>query len=329
MRVLVTGGAGYIGCHGARALKRRGHEVVIYDNFNTGHRELAKGFELIEGDVGDAFTLARALRDIDAVMHFAAHSLVGESVQNPRKYFENNVCDGLVLLNTCLEAGVHKFIFSSSAAVYGNPREVPIAEDAPKQPVNPYGFSKLSFEYAMQSYDPAYGLRFVSLRYFNAAGCDESGEIGELHHPETHLIPAALQSATGARNQLQIFGEDYDTPDGTCIRDYIHVDDLAEAHVLALEHLAAGGASNILNLGTGKGHTVKEVITTIECVIERELPKRIVGRRPGDPPVLLADPSRAEKLLGWKATRSLEQMVASAWKFHQLYAQRTRAVSEN
>ncbi|MBZ5629966.1 MAG: UDP-glucose 4-epimerase GalE [Acidobacteriia bacterium] len=325
MRVLVTGGAGYIGSHGARALKRRGHEVVIYDNFNTGHRELAQGFELIEGNVGDAFTLARALRDIDAVMHFAAHSLVGESVQNPRKYFENNVGDGLVLLNTCVECGVHKFIFSSTAAVYGNPREVPIAEDAPKQPVNPYGFSKLSFEYAMQSYDPAYGLRFMSLRYFNAAGCDESGEIGELHDPETHLIPAALQSATGARNELQIFGDDYQTPDGTCIRDYIHVDDLAEAHVLALEHLAAGGASNILNLGTGKGHTVKEVVTTIERVIGRELPKRIVGRRPGDPPVLLADPSRAEKMLGWKATRSLEQMVASAWKFHQLRS-RARAV---
>jgi UDP-glucose-4-epimerase GalE len=212
--------------------------------------------------------------------------------------------------------------------VYGNPREIPIVEDAPKAPVNPYGFSKLSFEYAMQSYDPAYGLRFISLRYFNAAGCDDSGEIGELHDPETHLIPAALQSATGTRDELQIFGDDYDTPDGTCIRDYIHVDDLAEAHVLALEHLSAGGESNILNLGTGKGHTVKEVATTIERVIGRELKKRIVGRRPGDPPVLLANPSRAEKLLGWKAKRSLEQMVASAWKFHQLHTQRAHAVSE-
>jgi UDP-glucose-4-epimerase GalE len=327
MRVLVTGGAGYIGSHGARALQRRGHEVVIYDNLSTGHRELAQGFKLIEGDVGDAAALASALRGVDAVMHFAAHSLVGESVQNPRKYFENNVRDGLVLLNSCVESGVHQFIFSSTAAVYGNPREVPIAEDAPKQPVNPYGFSKLSFEYAMQSYDPAYGLRFMSLRYFNAAGCDESGDIGELHDPETHLIPAALQSATGARHELQIFGEDYDTPDGTCIRDYIHVDDLAQAHVLALEHLAAGSGSNILNLGTGRGYTVKEVVATIERVLGRELPKRVVGRRPGDPPVLLADPARAEKLLGWKATRSLEQMVASAWKFHQLHGQRAHAVS--
>ena len=313
----MAGGAGYIGSHGARALARHGHDVVIYDNLSTGHRELAKGFELVEGDVGDASTLARALRGADAVMHFAALSLVGESVQNPRRYFENNVRDGLVLLITCLEAGVRQFIFSSTAAVYGNPVSVPITEDAPKAPVHPYGRSKLAFEYAMLSYDAAYGLRFMSLRYFNAAGCEDSGEIGELHDPETHLIPAALQSATGARGELQIFGDDYDTPDGTCIRDYIHVEDLAEAHVLALEHLAGGGESTILNLGTGRGHSVKEVVSTIERVIGRELPKRVVGRRPGDPPVLLADPSRAEKLLGWKAARSLQQMVASAWNFMQ------------
>ena len=327
MRVLVTGGAGYIGSHGARALARRGHEVVIYDNLSTGHRELAKGFELVEGEVGDASTLARALRGAGAVMHFAAHSLVGESVQNPQKYFENNVRDGLVLLNTCLEAGVHRFIFSSTAAVFGEPREMPIVEDTPKAPVNPYGMSKLAFEYALQSYDAAYGLRFMSLRYFNAAGCHDSGEIGELHNPETHLIPAALQSATGARAELQIFGDDYDTPDGTCVRDFIHVEDLAEAHVRALEHLGGGGASGFLNLGTGEGHTVKEVVITIERVIGRQLKKRITGRRPGDPPILLADPSRAEKLLGWKATRSLEDMVASAWKFHQLHS-RSHVVSE-
>jgi UDP-glucose-4-epimerase GalE len=329
MRVLVTGGAGYIGSHGARALARRGHDVVLYDDLSTGHRDLAAGFQLIEAEVGDVKTLGRALKGVDGVMHFAARSLVGESVENPRKYFENNVRDGLVLLNTCLESGVKNFIFSSTAAVYGNPREVPIVEDAPKNPINPYGRSKLSFEYAMQSYDVAYGLRFVSLRYFNAAGSHESGEIGELHNPETHLIPAALQSALGARNELQIFGEDYDTPDGTCIRDYIHVEDLAEAHVLALEYLAGGGSSNILNLGTGHGHTVKEVVTTIERVIGRELKKRVVGRRPGDPPALLADPSRAEKLLGWKAQRSLEDMVASSWKFFQLHAARAHASSKS
>ncbi len=327
MRVLVTGGAGYIGSHAARTLARRGHEVVIYDNLSTGHRELAKGFELIVGDTGDAATLSRGLRGADAVMHFAANSLVPESVQNPRKYFENNVAKGLVLLNSCTDAGVRNFIFSSTCAVYGIPASVPMTEDLPKAPVNPYGLSKLAFEYALQSYGEAYGLRFMSLRYFNAAGCDESGEIGELHDPETHLIPAALQSATGTRNELQIFGDDYDTPDGTCVRDYIHVDDLADAHVLALEYLAEGGKSAFLNLGTGHGHTVKEVVSTIERVIGREFNKRIVGRRPGDPPVLLADPSRAEKLLGWKATRSLEQMVGSAWKFHQLHSRRERTAS--
>ncbi len=329
MRVLVTGGAGYIGSHAARALARRGHDVAIYDNLSTGHRELAKGFELMEGNVGDAPRLAGALRGVDAVMHFAALSLVGESMENPRKYFENNVRDGLVLLNTCLEVGVRRFIFSSTAAVYGNPRDSPIVEDAPKAPVNPYGMSKLAFEYALQSYDPAYGLRFMSLRYFNAAGCHDSGEIGEMHSPETHLIPAALQSAAGARAELQIFGDDYDTPDGTCIRDYIHVEDLAEAHVLSLEYLAGGGASGILNLGTGTGHTVKEVVATIESVIGRELKKRVVGRRPGDPPVLLADPSRAQNLLHWKAARSLENMVSSAWKFMQLRGQRAQAVREH
>lgn len=317
MRVLVTGGAGYIGSHAARALARRGHDVVIYDNFSTGHRELAQGFKLVEGSVGDAATLARALRDIDAVMHFAALSIVPESVSNPRKYFENNVRDGLVLLNTCLEQDVCTFIFSSTAAVYGTPDKVPISEDAPKQPVNPYGMSKLAFENMMRCYDGAYGLRYMSLRYFNAAGADESGEIGELHNPETHLIPAALESALGLRAELQIFGEDYPTPDGTCIRDYIHVTDLADAHVLALEYLAGGGASKVLNLGTGKGHTVKEVVSTIEQVLGRPLPKRVAGRRVGDPPALLADPTRAEQLLGWRARLSLHDMIASSWNFFQ------------
>jgi UDP-glucose-4-epimerase GalE len=328
MRVLVTGGAGYIGSHAARALARRGHEVVLYDNLSTGHRQLARGFPLIEASVGDAPALARALRGMDAVMHFAALSIVPESVENPRKYFENNVRDGLVLLNTCLDAGPRRFIFSSTAAVYGNPLRVPITEDAPKAPVNPYGMTKLAFEHLLQSYDAAYALRFISLRYFNAAGCEESGELGELHNPETHLIPSALQSVTGARRELRIFGDDYDTPDGTCVRDYIHVDDLAEAHVLALEYLGEGGPSRVLNLGTGQGHTVKEVVNTIERVVGRELPKTVSGRRPGDPPVLLADPSRAQQLLGWKATRSLEKIVSSAWNFHQLHGRRAQAVSE-
>jgi UDP-arabinose 4-epimerase len=324
MRVLVTGGAGYIGSHAARALAGRGHDVVLYDDLSTGHRELARGFRLIEGGIGDAASLRAALAGIDAVMHFAAKSLVPESVREPRKYFENNVRDGIVLLNTCIESGVKRFLFSSTAAVYGVPEKSPITEDARKAPVNPYGFSKLSFEYALQSYDSAYGLRFMILRYFNAAGADESGEIGELHEPETHLIPNALKAAAG-EGELQIFGTDYETPDGTCVRDYIHVTDLADAHVLALEHLHAGGASKILNLGTGKGTTVHEVVNAVEQVTGRQLPRRIAGRRAGDPPVLLADPSQAERLLGWKAKLSLHDMVASSWKFFQKHAHRHAA----
>ena len=319
MRVLVTGGAGYIGSHAVRALARRGHKVAIYDDLSTGHRELAKGFQLTEGAVGDGDRLVAALQGIDAVMHFAAKSLVPESMKDPRKYFENNVRDGLVLLNTCIAGGVKKFIFSSTAAVYGNPERSPITEDMPKQPVNPYGFSKLSFEYALQSYDAAYGMRFISLRYFNAAGADDSGDIGELHEPETHLIPNALKAALG-QGELQIFGTDYPTPDGTCIRDYIHVTDLADAHVLALEHLDRGGPSEFLNLGTGKGSTVHEVISTVEQVVDHEIPKRISARRAGDPPILLADPSKAEKLLGWKAKLSLRDMVSTSWNFFQKHA---------
>ena len=322
MRVLVTGGAGYIGSHAARALARHGYDVVIYDNLSTGHRQLVRDFPLIEGSVGDPQALSRALHGVDAVMHFAALSIVPESVRNPRKYFDNNVRDGLTLLNACIEAGVHQFIFSSTAAVYGVPDKVPITEDMPKQPVNAYGMTKLAFESALEAYDQAYGLRFMSLRYFNAAGADDSGEIGELHQPETHLIPAALQTALGNRPQLEIFGQDYPTDDGTCVRDYIHVTDLVEAHVLALERLASKGESAVLNLGTGKGHTVKQVVEVVEQVIGRGLPKRMVGRRAGDPPVLLADPARAERLLGWKAARTLPQMVESSWNFLQRHRER-------
>lgn len=321
MRVLVTGGAGYIGSHAARALARRGHDVVIYDDLSTGHRELARGFPLIEGGVGDAQVLRPALSGVDAVMHFAAKSLVPESMTNPRKYFENNVRDGIVLLGTCLDAGVKKFIFSSTCAVYGVPETSPITEETPKHPVNPYGFSKLAFEYALRSYDTGYDLRYIALRYFNAAGADDSGDIGELHDPETHLIPNALKAAAG-EGELQVFGTDYPTPDGTCVRDYIHVTDLADAHVLAVEHLARGGPSDTLNLGTGKGSTVFDVVSAIEAVTGRKLPKRVAGRRPGDPPVLLADPSRAERLLGWKAKKSLHDMASTSWNFFQKHAQR-------
>ena len=251
MVVLVIGGAGYIGSHAARALKGAGHEVVIFDNLSTGYESLAAGFEFIKGDMLDAAALARVLPRADAVMHFAAHAYVGESVTNPRKYFRNNVEGGLALLNAALEAGVKKIIFSSTCAVYGEVSKVPIDENIPREPVNPYGVSKLFFEQALEAYDRAYGFRFASLRYFNAAGADESGEIGELHDPETHLIPLALRAAAGLGPELQIFGADYPTPDGTCIRDYIHVNDLASAHVKALEYLAGGKAECRRQPGNG------------------------------------------------------------------------------
>ena len=316
MQVLVVGGAGYIGSHAAHALKRKGDEAIIYDNLSTGHAALAEGFELITGDIADSAKLANALRRVDAVMHFAAHAYVGESVTNPRKYFHNNVESALTLLNAVIESKVRKFVFSSTCAVYGMPDKIPITEDTVRQPVNPYGATKLAFEYALESYSRAYGLRVVSFRYFNAAGAEESGAIGELHDPEPHLIPCAFEAIHGKRPALEIFGDDYPTPDGTCIRDYIHVSDLAEAHVLGVEYLAQG-ESIALNLGTGKGNSVKEVIAMIERVTGKKVPVRVAPRRPGDPPQLVADPSRAEKLLHWKAKRTLEQIVATAWKWAQ------------
>ena len=327
MVVLVIGGAGYIGSHTARALKRSGHEAVIYDNLSTGHAFLADGFELITGDVLDQSKLATSLSRVDAVMHFAAYAFVGESVTNPRKYFRNNVEGGLSLLNAAVDAGVKKIIFSSTCAVYGEPSKIPIAEDTSRQPVNPYGVSKMFFEQALEAYDRAYGLRFASLRYFNAAGADESGEIGELHDPETHLIPLALRASAGVGPALQIFGSDYPTPDGTCVRDYIHVNDLADAHVKALDHLQAGKASFAANIGTGQGHSVNEVISTVEEVTGNPVPRRVVPRRPGDPPALVADPRRAESLLQWKAKRSLRDTISTAWKWMEHRRQQPAGVS--
>ena len=315
MAVLVTGGAGYIGSHAARALRREGYEVLIYDNLSTGFEFLARGFELIQGDIRDREKLMPALRRVDAVMHFAAHCYVGESVQNPRKYFSNNVEAALVLLNGCLEAGVRRFVFSSTCAVYGIPAAVPIAEDNPRLPVNPYGVTKMVFERALEAYSEAYGLRYASLRYFNAAGADESGETGECHEPEPHLIPLALMAAEGSVRELQIFGNDYPTADGTCIRDYIHVNDLAAAHLKALQHLANGGNSIAANLGTGQGHSVMEIIKMVEEVTGKTVPRTIMSRRPGDPPALVADSSYAQQLLHWKPTRSLRDITATAWRW--------------
>src|ERR1022692_4750403 len=316
-RVLVSGGAGYIGSHTARALRRAGYEVVIYDNLSTGFRRLAQGFELVDGDILDPAALWPVLARVDAVMHFAAHAYIGESVEHPRKYFRNNVLGALRLLDSALDAGIRRFVFSSSCAVYGIPEQIPITERAPREPVNPYGASKLFFENALEAYDRAYGLRSVRLRYFNAAGADESGEIGELHDPETHLIPAALKAVTGERGELELYGSDYPTPDGTCVRDYIHVSDLADAHVLALKHIEAGNSSAALNLGTGLGCSVKQVITMVEEVTGSKVPRRMGPRRPGDPPTLVADPARAQTVLQWKATRSLREIVQTAWKWEQ------------
>lgn len=317
MAILVLGGAGYIGSHTARALRRSGYEVLIYDNLSTGFRCLAQGFEMLEGDIADEARLRPVLARVDAVMHFAAHAYVGESVKNPRKYFQNNVVGGVNLLNSVLDAGIRRFVFSSTCAVYGTCGQIPITEQTPREPVNPYGASKLFFENALEAYSRAYGLRSVSLRYFNAAGAEESGEIGEIHDPETHLIPLALAASTANGPELQVFGSDYPTPDGTCIRDYVHVNDLADAHVRALQYLEKGGDSLAINLGTGRGHSVLEVIRAAENATGRPVPRKIGPRRPGDPAVLVADPTKAERILGWTAKRNLADILSSAWTWMQ------------
>lgn len=322
MTILVTGGAGYIGSHAARALRVAGYDVILYDNLSSGFRRLAKGFELIEGDIADREKLNQILQRIDAVMHFAAHAYVGESVENPRKYFHNNGVAALSMLNAALDAGIRRFVFSSTCAVYGTPDRVPINEQTPREPVNPYGASKLFFENVLEAYSRAYRLSSVRLRYFNAAGADESGEIGELHDPETHLVPLALEATSENGRELQIFGSDYPTADGTCVRDYVHVNDLADAHVKALQHLEKlseekRGESLALNLGTGRGHSVLEVMQAAERATGRPVRRLMGPRRAGDPPALVADPTKARDLLGWTAKRSLEDIVSSAWNWMQ------------
>jgi len=319
LKVLVLVGAGYIGSHTARVLRKAGLEVLIYDNLSTGFDFLAKGFETVIGDVHDSKKLLDSLKQVDAVMHFAANHYVGESMVNPRKYYRNNVEGGISLLNAIVDSGKKDMlvIFSSTCSVYGSPTKMPITEDDPLTPVNPYGVSKVFFEQMLQSYDTAYGIRYVALRYFNAVGADESGEIGECHEPEPHLVPLALRAAAGFGPELQLFGTDYPTPDGTCIRDYTNVVDLAEAHVKAHQRLLAGNPSFIVNLGTGNGSSVKEVIAAVEEVTGKKVPRKIVPRRPGDPPALVADPARAQELLQWKTKRSLLDSVSTAWKWMQ------------
>jgi UDP-arabinose 4-epimerase len=317
--VLVTGGAGYIGSHACKALAGAGYAPIAFDNLVYGHRDAVRWGPLVEGDLADRALVADVLRrfDIAAVMHFAAYAYVGESMAKPELYFRNNVVNSLALLEGMHEAGIRRIVFSSTCATYGIPEAVPIRETMPQRPVNPYGESKLMIERALHWHGVAHGLGHVALRYFNAAGADPDGEVGEHHDPETHLIPLVLDAALGRRAQIDIYGTDYPTPDGTAIRDYIHVTDLAAAHVLALGYLERGGASIAVNLATGQGHSVREVIAAAERVTGRRIPRREVERRPGDPPRLVADATLANRTLSWTPRVSdLDTIIATAWAWH-------------
>jgi UDP-arabinose 4-epimerase len=313
--ILVTGGAGYVGAHACKALAAAGHRPVVYDNLLRGHRAAVRWGPLVEGDLHDTARLAEAfdIHQITAVMHFAAFAYVGESVADPEVYYANNLGGTLALLGAMRQAKVGKIVFSSTCAVYGVPEKLPIGEATAKGPLNPYGDTKLAIERVLHWYAGAYGLRYAALRYFNAAGADPDGEIGEDHDPETHLIPLVLRAALGRGDPISIFGTDYPTRDGTAIRDYIHVSDLADAHLRALDHLAAGGQNAAINLGTGSGHSVREVIAAVERISGRPVPRREVARRAGDPPELVADPALALSRLGWQPRHSdLDTIIATA-----------------
>ncbi len=321
MAILVTGGAGYIGSVAAEALRNGGEAVVVVDNLVHGHRRAVNdSIPFFKGDIGDRDLISRILDEhsITECMHFSAYAYVGESVEQPARYFENNVSQTVSLLEQLEKAGVERFVFSSTCASYGEPQYVPIDEKHPQMPTNPYGWSKFMVERILESYDAAYGLRSVSLRYFNAAGA--TGTHGEHHDPETHLIPLVLQAARGKREHVSIFGDDYPTPDGTAIRDYIHVSDLGRAHILALEYLRTGGKSEFFNLGNGNGYSVKEVIKTAEKVTGKTIKSNAGPRREGDPSKLIADANKAFDLLGWKPEiPKLEQIIESAWNWHEAH----------
>ena len=321
MNVLVTGGAGYVGSHAVRLLEKSGHEVWVFDNLVYGHRGAVRQDRLIEGDLLDGATVERVLKEhgIDAVMHFAAYAYVGESVTDPAKYYRNNVLGTLSLMEAMRASGVKRIVFSSTCATYGVPEVVPIRETLPQKPINPYGFTKLVIERALADYTRAYGWGYAALRYFNASGASPDGQIGEDHDPETHLIPLVLDVALGKRPHILIFGGQFDTPDGSCIRDYIHVDDLATAHLAALERLGPGVELK-LNLGTGQGSSVKQVIEVCRKVTGHPIPAQVTDPRPGDPPVLVADASLAKQELGWEAThKTIETIVQSAWAWHKTH----------
>ncbi|MBZ4663367.1 MAG: galE [Caloramator sp.] len=320
MNILVTGGAGYIGSHTVKMLNKMGKNVVVYDNLVKGHKDAVKCPNFVEGDIFDSEKLEWTIKkyNIDSVVHFAAYSLVGESMEKPQMYYYNNVQGTLNLLDVMLKNNVKKLVFSSTAAVYGEPERVPITEDISKNPTNVYGRTKLIMENAMEDYSRSYGLKYVALRYFNACGADDEGDIGEDHSPETHLIPLVLQTCLGKRESIKIFGDDYNTKDGTCIRDYIHVNDLAEAHILALEALYDGKNSNVYNLGNGNGFTVKEIIEAAEEVTGINIKKEIAPRRAGDPAVLIASSEKIRRELNWNPKYTdIKRIIETAWRWHK------------
>ena len=318
--VLITGGAGYIGSHTCKALAALGYLPISLDNLIYGHKWAVQWGPFVKGDISDPLVLDHIFSNYQprAVIHFAAYAYVGESVEHPSKYYQNNVAGSITLLEAMRRHGCRDMIFSSSCATYGIPQQVPISESHTQIPVNPYGRSKLMMEQIIQDYGSAYGIRYAIMRYFNAAGADPEGQIGEDHNPETHLIPLLLQTAQGFRDYTEVYGSDYDTPDGTAIRDYIHVTDLAEAHILALKHLEESPQSFSVNLGTGKGNSVMEVIQAVQQVTGRPVAYRLVGRRPGDPPVLVAKADQAYSLLGWKPDfGDIQKTISTAWNWHQ------------
>lgn len=318
MKVLVTGGAGYIGSHTVRELISNGFDIVVYDNLVSGHKDFVPtNVELIEGDLADKRKMSKLFKDNDfyAVIHFAAYAYVGESVKYPAKYFNNNIVNGLNLLDSMISNNVNNLIFSSSCSIYGIPQRMPITEDMPQNPISPYGLSKLTFEKILDAYDIAYGLKSISLRYFNAAGAMPDGSIGEWHEPETHVIPLMLQSIFDGG--FNVFGDDYPTPDGSCVRDYIHVCDLAVAHVKALQYLLTNNSSERINLGSEKSISVFQLINIIESVTGMELPYSIKPRRNGDPPELVADSTKAKKLLGWNSQFDINAIIQDAWNWHR------------
>ncbi len=321
MHILVTGGAGYIGSHAVRLFLERGHDVWIYDSLVYGHRQAVPADRLVVGDLNETNRIDQMLMEkrIDAVVHFAAFTYVGESVTSPAKYWQNNVVNTLNLFERLRRHGIKRFVFSSTAATFGTPDKMPITEETPQKPINPYGASKLTVERVLADYSHAYQWGFAALRYFNASGAHASGQIGEDHTPETHLIPLIIQAALGKRPHIEIFGSDYPTPDGTCVRDYIHVDDLAEAHLLALERLQPSQQMHY-NLGIGRGYSVREVIAAVEAVTGKKVPVKEGPRRAGDPPVLVASPDKIQKELGWKPRYTdIKSIVESAWNWHRTH----------